>query len=291
MKTFIDISVPALTFILLTAVGLGLTAADFERLRSHRSIVALGLLGPLLALPAIAVALTRLFESSPSVTVGVLLVAICPIGAMANTFTYVARASTALSVALAGLSCLGATITIPLLGNVLDRLLGQPLGLVAPLRVLAVQLLLVFAVPVALGLAVRRWVPGVAERHQGSLQRISFVGVSIVLLVIILDDPRGFASQLLTTVPLAALFVICAFTAGWTAAAAVRADRHDRFALAATFGSRNVGIATAIAVTLLGSAEFARFAGVYFLTEIPVMLIIVGLFRRVHGTEVAEGTA
>jgi BASS family bile acid:Na+ symporter len=291
VKTFIDISVPALTFILLTAVGLGLTAADFERLRSQRSIVALGLLGPLLALPAIAVALTQLFQPPPSVTIGVLLVAICPIGAMANTFTYVARASTALSVTLAGLSCLGATISIPLLGQVLDGVLGQPLGLVAPLGVLAVQLLLVFALPVTLGLAVRHRVPGLAERHQGLLQRISFIGVSIVLLAIILDDPRGFASQLLTTVPLAALFVLCAVAAGWAAAAAVRADRHDRFALAATFGSRNVGIATAIAVTLLGNVEFARFAGVYFLTEIPVMLIIVALFRRVQGTEVVEGTA
>ena len=36
----------------------------------------------------------------------------------------------------------------------------------------------------------------------------------------------------------------------------------------------------AIAVTLLGRVEFARFAYTYFLTEMPLMLVAVALFRR-----------
>jgi ACR3 family arsenite efflux pump ArsB len=35
----------------------------------------------------------------------------------------------------------------------------------------------------------------------------------------------------------------------------------------------------AIAVTLLGHVEFVRFAATHFLTELPMMLIAVSLFR------------
>ena len=44
--------------------------------------------------------------------------------------------------------------------------------------------------------------------------------------------------------------------------------------------SRDLGVAMAIVVTLLGRVEFARFAYTYFLAELPLMLVAVGLFRR-----------
>ena len=68
--------------------------------------------------------------------------------------------------------------------------------------------------------------------------------------------------------------------AGWWTAALVTTDRRDRFTIAAEFGTRNVGVATAIAVTLLGRVEFSRFAATYFLTEIPLMLGAAAVFRR-----------
>ena len=57
------------------------------------------------------------------------------------------------------------------------------------------------------------------------------------------------------------------------AAAFVTSDPRDRFTLAAEFGTRNLGVAMAVAVTMLGRVEFARFAYTYFLTELPLMLV------------------
>jgi ACR3 family arsenite efflux pump ArsB len=79
--------------------------------------------------------------------------------------------------------------------------------------------------------------------------------------------------------------VVASIAAGWLAAAAVTTDAKDRFTVAAEFGSRNVGVALAIAVSFLGRVDFARFAVVYALCEIPLMLLAVALFRRRTGTE------
>jgi ACR3 family arsenite efflux pump ArsB len=43
--------------------------------------------------------------------------------------------------------------------------------------------------------------------------------------------------------------------------------------------TRNVAIATAFAVTVLGQIQFAVFATTYFLVEVPIMLVAIGIFR------------
>jgi len=67
--------------------------------------------------------------------------------------------------------------------------------------------------------------------------------------------------------------------AGWLVGSAIGATRGGRFTLAAEFATRNVAIATAIAVTLLNRLEFAIFATMYFLAEVPLMLAAIALFR------------
>jgi bile acid:Na+ symporter, BASS family len=278
--TLVDFTVPALTFILLAAVGLDLTTADFARVRRQPALVLTGLIGPLVFLPPIALCLLWMFRPASDVAAGMLLVAVCPIGGISNTYSYLARASTALSVTLTGLSCLLAGVTMPILGRALELVLAQHMELAVPIPQLVGQLFLMLTVPVGLGMWVRRRWTDRATLYQPVMQRLAFLGVGIVLLLIVLDDPQAFLAGLFSTVPLAAVFVACSAAAGWATAAAVTSDRRDRFTLAAEFGTRNLGVAMAIAVTLLGRVEFARFAYIYFLTELPLMLAAIMLFRR-----------
>ena len=127
---------------------------------------------------------------------------------------------------------------------------------------------------------VRQRAPAVAERYSPALRRLAFVGTAFVLLLVIADQPGAFVAGFPAAAPLAATFVLGSIAAGWVAAALVTPDVRDRFTVAAEFGTRNVGVALAIAVTLLGRTEFARFAVIYAICEIPLMLLGVALFRR-----------
>ena len=239
-----------------------------------------GLVGPLLLLPPIAVWPRVGLEPAPEVTAGLLLVAACPIGGISNTYSYLARASTALSVTLTGLSCLLAGVTLPLVGRGLEMAFAQPLELSVPIPTLVIQLFLMLTLPVGLGMWVRRRWADRSRQYQPAVQRLAFIGVGLMLVLIILDDPRAFVGDLPTTVPLAAVFIACSAAAGWLAAALVTRDPCDRFTLAAEFGTRNLGVAMAVAVTMLGRVEFVRFAYTYFLTELPLVLVAIALFRR-----------
>ena len=62
----------------------------------------------------------------------------------------------------------------------------------------------------------------------------------------------------------------------------MRAAPADCFTLATEFATRNVAVATAIAVTLSGRVEFAIFGTAYFVTELPMMLGAIAIYRRMQ---------
>ena len=129
-------------------------------------VVAAGLLAPLVLLPALAFALIWWFAPNPAVEAGLLLVASCPIGGISNTYSYLARASTALSVTLTGLSCVLAVVTIPLLTGAFQRFQHDALRVDAPVTTLLTQLVFMLALPLAVGMIVRRRWPAWARARR-----------------------------------------------------------------------------------------------------------------------------
>ena len=280
MRALIAIVIPTMAFLLQVTVGLDLTAADFARVRRQPGVVLAGLFAPLLLLPPAALLLTHAFQAGPELTASLLLIAACPIGGISTAYTYLARASTALSVTLTGLSCLMAAVTIPVVGAGIELSLGRPFGVAAPLPLLAMQVLVVLALPVAIGMWWRSRAPALADRHAPTLRWVAFGVTALVLVLVVVQAPDAFVGDLSTTVPLATAFVIVSLAAGWLTGMLVSADTRDRFTLATEFGTRNIGIAVAIAVTFLGRVEFARFAVTYALVEVPLLLLAALVFRR-----------
>jgi bile acid:Na+ symporter, BASS family len=293
LRALIAIVIPAMAFLLQVTVGLDLTAVDFARVRRQPGVVLAGLFAPLLLLPPAALLLTHAFHAGPELTASLLLIAACPIGGISTAYTYLARASTALSVTLTGLSCLMAAVTIPVVGAGIELALGRPFGVAAPLPLLATQVLVVLALPVAIGMWWRSRAPALADRHAPTLRWVAFGVTALVLVLVVAQAPDAFVGGLSTTVPLATAFVIVSLAAGWLTGMLVSADTRDRFTLATEFGTRNIGIAVAIAVTFLGRVEFARFAVTYALVEVPLLLLAALVFRRQRHavSDVVAGTS
>jgi bile acid:Na+ symporter, BASS family len=275
----LDLAVPVITILALLAVGFDLTPTEFARVRQQPGVVATGLVAPLVTLPPLAVGLIALFDPPPAIRGGLLLIAACPIGGISNTYSYLAGASVALSVTLTAISSLLAAATIPLLDRGMGVLLGTQFGLTAPIPLILGQLIVMLALPVSVGMWIRARRPAFALKSQPAFRLVAFVALGSLMTLIIGRDPSGFLSGLRDTVPLAVAFIIGSFAIGWGVARAIGTTRPDRFTLATEFATRNVAVATTIAVTLLHRVEFALFATAYLLIEIPLMLAAIGIYR------------
>lgn len=280
MKPVLDVAIPVVAFCVMTIVGLDLTRGDFARVRSRPRVLAAGLLGPLVLLPAVALGVLELVPMPEEIRAGLLLLAVCPVGGISNTYNYVARASTALSVTLTAASCLLALVTMPLLAAAFEALLHRPFGFRAPFGPLTAQVLGMLVLPVAVGMAIRARAPDFAARHEVAMRRIAFSGLALLLGFILWNEWSRFVANFAATVTAAGLFVVLAMAAGLLVARAAGADRRERFTLSVEFATRNTAIAAAVAITLLGDTRFAVFATTYFFTESVPILLAAAVFRR-----------
>jgi BASS family bile acid:Na+ symporter len=280
MKPVLHVAIPLISFLIMTIVGLDLTRADFERVKARPGVLAAGLLGPLVLLPPIALAVLALVPMPDEIRAGLLLLAICPVGGISNTYTYLARASTALSVTLTASSCLLAVVTMPLLTRAFEAVLGRPFGFRAPVGHLAAQILGILVLPVVVGMSVRARAPEFAARHGTAFRRVAFGCLALLLGFILWSEWGRFVTNLAVTAAASALLMLLAMAAGGLVAAAVGAGPSDLFTIAVEFATRNAAIATAVSITVLGDTRFAVFATTYFFTEAALVGILIVAFRR-----------
>lgn len=171
--------------VMILGASLELRLADLRRVIARPSGVIAGFTAQAVLTPALTCLLTYVFRVDPALSLGMMLVAACPSGALSNVLTWRARGNVALSVGLTTLSSLAATVLTPLnfalYGwlNPRTRALLQEVSL--PVGGILVQMLLVLALPVVLGMLAGATLPSLAARAEKPLRHLSF-GILIMFI-------------------------------------------------------------------------------------------------------------
>lgn len=280
MKTTIDIGVLVVIVLMMVAVGLELEGRHFRAVARRKALLLLALAGQMVILPALGFGLTCAMALPPHISAGILLIAACPVGDIANFYILLARANLALSVTLNSISIALSTATMALVFEAYDHLLGAHFMFAVPTPTIFLRLVLVLALPLLAGMAIRRLRPGFAERHGRTLRRIVLAGIVYLVAAIMVIQRERVAAEWQQTAAAAAVFMGLALAAGLALARFLRLPKDDSVTVGIGFAVRNVTMAMAIAVTLLNRIEYAVFAMVYFLTEVPLLLGVVAVYRK-----------
>jgi len=165
-------------FALMFGMGLTLTTGDFRRIARAPVATVLGTVLQLIVMPAVGIALARLYDLPPALAAGLVVCAACPGGMFSNLFIYFARASSALSITLTATATMAALFTLPLW--VQQTLAGTDGAIVVPVGATALQLAGLTVLPVTLGMAVRSQWPG-AQTLERWLSRIGALVIVVIL--------------------------------------------------------------------------------------------------------------
>lgn len=285
-----SIGIPITVWVLMFAVGIDLTARDFDRVAEVPKAVVVATLGQLLLLPLLAVGMVMLLEPSPVMAAGVLLIAACPGGAISNYYSYLAGANIALSVTLTAVSTVLAIVTLPVtLALEFQLALGGDSRSSIPVARVVAQLLLIVLLPVALGMWLRHARAALVERHRRLMQRASVAALALLIVLIVHDQPDAFRHDLVTNIILALLFTGFAMLAGWAIAKALALDTSIAFVFVVEFSARNLGIGAVVAVGSLARPEIIAFGTVVFLTQAVVLLGGIVTYRRLSMRRLSPG--
>jgi len=261
----------AILAVVMFSIALDLSPAQFRALaRAPRPVIA-GFLSQFLALPAATYLLVLALEPRPSIALGLMLVAACPGGNISNFLTHRAGGNTALSVSLTALATLGAVVLTPL--NI--ALWG---GLYAPTRAILqataidpvqvlVTVVVLLAVPLALGMMLNARNPGVAARIRRPLQTLSMV-IFVAFIVAALAANWGYFLDLAGLVAgLVIAHNALALALGFGVATLFSLTSADRRAITIETGIQNSGLGLILIFAFFGGlggmAVVAAFWGMW----------------------------
>jgi predicted Na+-dependent transporter len=126
----------------------------------------------------------------------------------------------------------------------------------------------------------RRFRPEFTERHAKMLRTVCVAGIALLFSYVAMSRWAQVVAEWRQTLVAALAFIGLALLTGLAFTRMLRLTGDDRVTIGATFAVRNVGLALAIAVTLLNRVEYAVFAVIYFLAEVPLLLALVAVHRR-----------
>jgi BASS family bile acid:Na+ symporter len=276
----LETCVPAVAFLLMLAVGLDVTRENLRDVGGRWRFVSSAIAAQAVALPAAALLLIAVSAPEPRIAEYLLLLAACPGGGMSNVYVYLARANTALSVALTAFSSLLAIATIPVITGGYGVILGHAPGFALPIPTLLTQLLVMAVIPVILGAWVRdRW-PETERRHGRTLRALSAAGVAAIVAIGLAQSAQSLDAGLVMGGLLSAPLVAAGMALGWLFGVICGVPAADRFTLLVEFGVRSLAIAMVIEVTLLHHPDFVAFGAVSLLAQASMLMLAVRCYLR-----------
>ena len=238
--------------IIMFGMGLTLSLDDFREVARRPFDVTVGVLGQFLIMPAIAVFLTMAIPMSPEVAAGVILVGCCPGGTSSNVMTYLAKGDVALSVACTSVTTLLAPLVTPFL---VWFFASQFLPVDA--MSMFISIVKVILVPLALGFALQKMVPGLVRVAIPALPLVSVTGIVLIVAAVVAVNQAAISTSGLLIFAVVVLHNGIGYLIGFFAARACGLSLAKRKAIAIEVGMQNSGLGAALA-----SAHFSPLAAV-----------------------------
>jgi BASS family bile acid:Na+ symporter len=272
--------IPTLTlFVMMLALGMTLRLDDFRRLATMPVAMAVGLVGQFVLLPAVAFALAHAFALSRTQAIGLVLIAACPGGVIANVFSRFARGNVALAISLTAAGSVLGFATLPLvLGFAMRSFGADGPQLSLSFVEMAAPLFGTTALPVLLGMAVLEFKPRLGERLHQPLINLS-TGVLMLLIVGLgIGVARSSGELSLGTLfrdvaPAVVALVGITMGIGMLSARALGLDPGTARTLTLEIGLQNFNMALVVAMSMLREQRYAGPALLY----LPVMFLFAGI--------------
>lgn len=236
----------AVLAIVMFSIAIDLKPSDFKRLLRAPKALATGLFSQFLVLPALTFLLILIAKPTPSVALGLILVAACPGGNISNFITHKAGGNSALSVSLTAFSTVGALFLTPL-NIALWGSLYQPTREILretsidPVSV-AITVGVMLVLPLCAGVLLNVKKPELTTKVRQPLQYLS-MGIFVAFVVLALS--ANWAAFLQYAGAIAALVLIhnaLALLGGYTTATVAGLSTFDRRAVMIETGIQNSGL-------------------------------------------------
>lgn len=280
---------PLSLWLVMFAMGLSLVGGDFRKIVDNRRGFVLGAGSMILLVPIVGILISVTFAPTPALMMGFILLATCPGGLLSNLLTNLSRGDLALSVSMSLFTSVVYIFTLPFTAYyAYNFVFAETRAIDIPLASSFWEIFKITVVPIACGMAVRRWLEPIAHRITPLVKQTGTIMLVAIFLLIVwrnLDTLRSsigiVASMVLGMNIVNLLLALLVSHLG-------SLRREERIAVVIEHLIRQEATAIYVAVTLLGRTDMSlpmiinTFIGMFF------CVIFVSVMKRRHARVAAE---
>lgn len=280
MGTITDVVLPIALAFIMFALGLGLTFDDFARVARRPRDFFIGAALQIALLPVVAFLLISVWPLPPELALGVMIIAAVPGGVTSNILTAFARGDVALSISLTAVISLLSVVTLPaiMVFSVAHLMEGDQSTDFTVTRT-AISVFLIVAVPVLLGLMVRRLAESFARRFEPFARKISTGLFVLVLAAAVYQERANIIDYIAQAGAITLLLNVAMMALAFLVARLFATGLRQRIAISMECGLQNGTLAIAVATLLFGGGLAAVPAATYSLIMFATALIFVAILR------------
>ena len=299
-----------LAFIMF-GVALEIKFEHFKRILLNPRSTVIGFISQFLFLPAVTFILVMLLNKfiTPTIALGMILVASCPGGNISNFISSLAKANIALSVGLTAIATISAIILTPLnfaiwgklyilAYNVKAEHLLQPL-VIDPTEMFKTVFILL-GIPLVVGMWVNHKFPKFTTKIVKPIKNLSIIIFMAIVIMAFSSNYQHFIKHITYIFLIVLIHNALALTTGYSIASIFKVDRIDRRSITIETGIQNSGLGLVLlfnpkifpttiivdgvqrSMEIGGMAFIAAWWGIW---HILAGLIIAGLWSRIPADE------
>ena len=231
---------------IMFGVALGIRPESFKLVIKEPKSLILGIFSQFLALPALTFLLIYFIQPTPSVALGMILVAACPGGNVSNFMSSVAKGNMALSISLTAFATIAAVFMTPVNFAFWGKLYSETSNMVIPIRIDFFEILrtvmLLLGLPVVLGILFSRKFPKITERIIEPVKKISMVIFLIFVFMALMGNWEFFKSYIHLIMFIVLAHNGLALLTGFSIGTLGKVSRADRRSLTIETGIQNSGL-------------------------------------------------
>ena len=270
MEIVTKIAPIALALIML-GLGLGLTTQDFVRVLKQPKDFLVGFTSQLIILPIVAFILIKILGTSTEIALGVMIIAAAPGGITSNVLTKFAKGDVALSVSLTAVISIISIITVPLIVFTSADLLGVSFANKnINITGTALKMALVVAVPVILGMIIRKFADNFIGSKTSIIDKITGILFLIVFIAIWVEEKDNIFNYLaqagLVVLTLNIVMMIIAYFLAKTFASGIEQIKCISLECGLQNGTLAVFVATEISSEIVYMIPTAAYALIMYIT-------------------------
>ena len=266
--------------IVMFGMGLTLKPHDFKVVFSRPKDVLIGTLAQFTIMPLLAYLLAHVFQLSPELTVGVILVGTCPGGTSSNVMSYLAKGDVALSVGMTAVSTVLAPVLTPLLTYVYA---GETVDV--NMVSMFISIVQVVIVPIVLGFIVNHYFARVSERLVDVLPLVSTLAIVAIAGAVVSVTAAKLMTCGLIVLCVVILHNLLGYSLGYGAGKLLKMSPEKCRTVSIEVGMQNSGLATSLATAHFAQYPLAAIPGAIFSVWHNISgAIMANFFKRRNST-------